>query len=1043
MGGSLLCAAGITAGVSQSHLLVPKNSTPTVQPGTPLSSSNTKIEEKTAPAVKVLNSPQRAQEGSAIPWSVNFETSNLKDFTIIDANEDEITWQMGSGYAEAPYSAKDPMDDWLITPGLAMDGGKAYTLSISLAANSAAYDERMEICYGSDNTVAAMTHVAAEPFVISGTDFYTVESVIVPNRDGKTYIGLHGISDADRYKILVKEISVKAGATGDVPAGVSNLTITSDDPYSLKADVSFDAPTTTMAGKTIGAISKIEVMRNGTLVKTFTSPAAGAHLSFTDNIPGGDTYTYSVTAYNNAGMGYTMTETAKVGAARPDAPETVYLQELEPGKMKLTWSPVTVDEDGNTIPAGMVEYLVVDNEMTVIGTTQDTEMYINLQGIQGQIFVELLVAAQTSVGGLGDARMSNVCAVGTPFDGATYRESFKNGNLDTLIGVGYEFGYVDYVGWDVADDTSFDNSEAIIPVVSSDGDNGFAFMNCEYRDTGASLFTGKITMPAEGPAVKFDIFNQSLTNIPDENLVELMVSEDGENWTVVDAATVFDHCSRNLGWNEIVVGLQQYAGKTIQLRWQVTIESFPYFLLDNIRIVSLPAKDLSLRRFTIPGYVIPGQTAEAEAEVMHLGASDAGTYNVNLYANGRQIASATESGLVKGGKATVTIPFEVTPVMGENVELYAEVALRGDAVADNNCTDVKSVRVELPKLPYVTDLTGNCDENGMVSLNWSEPAIASFSPGIYEGFEDGNDFTQEFKDWIFIDGDKKAIGGLMPSTIPGLVPGETRCSFFVMNQNEPSFTANLSAHTGDKFLASLFNFYGEQNDDWVITPELNGAAQVVSFWARSCEAFYAESMEVLYSFGGTNPSDFVKIVTVETVPGAWTEYQIPIPAGAKRFAVRNVSRDRMALFLDDFFFADATCPVGVTLEGYNVYCDAQKVGSTGKDERTFSHLGTNGSRTYAVTALYKDQGESKGSNNFEIDVNGGNSLITDINGGQGIIKEGNILRLVGHEGETLVVYSIDGTVQAKVENLPADYSMEMPAGIVIVKAGDSHRKIRF
>lgn len=162
----------------------------------------------------------------------------------------------------------------------------------------------------------------------------------------------------------------------------------------------------------------------------------------------------------------------------------------------MTWDPVTKDVDGNTIPDGFVRYIVLDNSMEVVADNlTDTQVTFHLAQKE-QIFVEMIVAAYT-VGGLSQGTMSNIVAAGPAF--TKWQESFGNGEIQTIMGYGYEYGYVDLVTWNLADDTTFTGSEFVQEgVKASDGDNGFAFMHCEYRDTGSSLFTGKVQLPAEG-----------------------------------------------------------------------------------------------------------------------------------------------------------------------------------------------------------------------------------------------------------------------------------------------------------------------------------------------------------------------------------------------------------------------------------------------------------------------------------------------------------------------------------------------------------------
>ncbi|MBD5230514.1 MAG: hypothetical protein HDS69_10855 [Bacteroidales bacterium] len=1009
-----------------------KSTADVIAPGTPAGDADIVA----ATPLKVI---ARAQEAQSIPWSVDFAKVNFNDFLVIDANEDDCTWSLSGGEAQATYHGSNNMDDWLICPPLNLKGGHAYTLTFTAAANSQIYDEIVEVCYGDDATVEAMTNFALYPTTVSGTELTEFTAVIVPRLTGKTYIGFHGISEPDRYKLRLKTIDVTEGAEGDIPAGVGDLQVVTAGPYDLKATVSFTSPVTTMAGNEIDAVRMIEVTRNGNVIKTFNNPAMGALCEFVDEVPEGGEYVYGVTAVSSAGRGYTMKHTIVIGGVAPSYPEEVVLEELEtPGSMRLTWTPVLKDIEGNDIPEGFVKYIITDAAMNLVAQDiKDTSIEFYIPNAEQQ-FVQFIVAAYT-VGGVGEGTMSNMRAVGPAF--TSFIESFANGGLSTIMAVGYEFGYVDYVGWDLADNTTFAGEDGVTPVTAYDGDNGFAYMQCEYRDTGASLLTGKITLPAEGPAVNFAIFNQSITNIPDNNLVELLVSEDGDNWDVVTAKTVFDYCGYEQGWHYITEGLQAYAGKTVQIRWQVTVESFGVFLIDALSVSTLPDYDLAIDSIETATELTAGASTNIGVKVLNTGAKAVDSYSVKLFVNDKEEKSIDCGALGAGERNVLDIPYTVSPVALGKLTVRAEVVYDKDMNTANNVSADKVINTVAPRYPYVTDLNGECDEAGNVTLNWSKPFLQTYTPGETEDFESGEDFTQSFPGWIFIDADNEVVGNLNPSTIPGISAGESKASFIVVNGDYPGFSSSFKAHSGDKFLTSLFSYYGKEIDDWAITPELNGASQVISFWARSAEDFYYESMELYYSFGSTNPDDFILITNVEHVPGVWTEYNIPVPNGAKRFAVRNHSTDRMALMLDDFYFADASQPIGIELEGYNIYFNGKLAGTVDADTHTFTHAApSDGTHTYAVTAVYTQLGESQTSNRVEIEVKG--------SAGIGQIAVDGDLRIEGRsivannlEGKTLAVYSIDGATVKMVESLPAAYRTELAAGIYIVRCGDRTIKV--
>ena len=91
-----------------------------------------------------------------LPYTPSF--SNLADqqsFTIINVNNDNGYWRFNSnGYAEYKYDSGNAGDDWLITPGIKLETGKAYRFGVETTASFC--NERMEVKMGTDKTIEAM-----------------------------------------------------------------------------------------------------------------------------------------------------------------------------------------------------------------------------------------------------------------------------------------------------------------------------------------------------------------------------------------------------------------------------------------------------------------------------------------------------------------------------------------------------------------------------------------------------------------------------------------------------------------------------------------------------------------------------------------------------------------------------------------------------------------------------------------------------------------------------------------------------------------------
>lgn len=107
-----------------------------------------------------------------------------------------------------------------------------------------------------------------------------------------------------------------------------------------------------------------------------------------------------------------------------------------------------------------------------------------------------------------------------------------------------------------------------------------------------------------------------------------------------------------------------------------------------------------------------------------------------------------------------------------------------------------------------------------------------------------------------------------------------------------------------------FNAKGGKTDDWLISPQLSGTAQTISFFAKSTKPNYGnESFEVLASSTGKETADFVLVKAVESVPGEWTKYDAELPAGTSYMAIRCTSNDIFALAIDDITLLTAEAAV--------------------------------------------------------------------------------------------------------------------------------------
>ena len=99
-----------------------------------------------------------------------------------------------------------------------------------------------------------------------------------------------------------------------------------------------------------------------------------------------------------------------------------------------------------------------------------------------------------------------------------------------------------------------------------------------------------------------------------------------------------------------------------------------------------------------------------------------------------------------------------------------------------------------------------------------------------------------------------------------------------------------------------------QSDDWMVTPLVHVAEGATLSWrARVEDPTYPDGYEVLYSLGGTDPSDFLANPVLFTIPDEsdqWIDRSVGLDGfglggRAAYFAFRNPSFDDLLLHVDD------------------------------------------------------------------------------------------------------------------------------------------------
>ena len=520
------------------------------------------------------------------PYLETFDTAeSLLPFTVLDENNDDDPWYWDETHkciVSKNSSRWRAIDDWAITPPIAMEANKQYKLSFDYKQRKDIYGpQTLEIKWGNAPTVDGMTVTIMPAREISNGEWETYETYITAPMDGTFYIGFHDISAADMDVLYIDNISISAPVSTSAPAAVGNLTATAAADGGLSATVEFTAPDKCVNGDELTAIEKIEIRRNGETVKTIETPEPASAQSFVDEVSASGIYTYEVVAFNAAGEGESVEKSVFIGVNRPAAVTGIEVSEDAAGNVTLTWPQIDKDADGLDINPALVRYDVFEYEngnATKIadGITENTLTYKAAEG-DTQRMLRYSVVALTD-GGRAFESFTSFIPVGKAYE--SFAESFAGGTPTYA----WAMNFTGAAQWDVIGDN------ALGGVTSQDGDNGFLVMTAASPGIYDEVRSGKIKVPANDPALSLYFF---YIDDKDVNRLEVDVTCEGETTQIGDIT--FSTAGGQVNhWVEIRLPLEEFAGKEITLSLKATAIACNMVLLDNISVKENSGVDINL-----------------------------------------------------------------------------------------------------------------------------------------------------------------------------------------------------------------------------------------------------------------------------------------------------------------------------------------------------------------------------------------------------------------------------------------------------------------
>ena len=819
----------------------------------------------------------------SVPYSITFDTETqdaFNEFMVIDNNGDGRTWQWNSYYgAHCIYSSSNAADEYFIAPPISMEASKNYTITVNVQAASTTYPERFEILVGTEATVAGLTTTALAPVEINSTTAEDYEGSFTPAASGTYYVAIHCISDANMWYLRLNQFSVTIGASQDAPAAPT-VTATPGENGALTATVEVTAPKNAINGEKLqGNLTKVEIYRDGELVFTKEDVAPGGKFTYTDEELTNGTHKYYAIAYNAEGAGQKSEETSVyVGVDEPAAP-TNFASEDQVSSILFSWDKVTSGANGGYFVPEDVDYNIYTvtnyygylylNEKIATVHNADSYTYETNTDEGEQEYAYWGLTASNAGGENG--RYVTSMLIGKPYD-LPVTEGFASNSMHYVWDYNGDLYYLSY---------------------STDGD-GYSKALTLDEEGYVYFLSGKVNLKdASNPTLLIDVAGTAST------VYFIGFADDGE-MQFIDSYTPNDSNFETVTVplpSEIVGERFSQIGFLIQVEtpYDGTSEDYDIVYFDNIRIVDIPSNDLAIE-VDAPATVNAGGKATITAYVDNLGENDASNYNVTIKVGNNVLLNETVNEALAAGDSkefTAEVSgIDYTEFACETVE--AKVAYDVDQVTDNN-VDENIIYFDPNNELYIEDFEDT-------------ETFPTFSVGgITETEHNGS-----FGDWTLYDPTGMIVYYWGNDAIDYENKGEA-CAWQVFDPVQAGFESDLNTpHSGSQFLMSMsVSEYDDADntyptDHWLISPELIGTAQTISFYYRIITDQYGpETFEVLASSTDNKPESFTKIQDYTTVATDWTKGYVVLPEGTKYFAVRHTSTDIFGLYVDDFYFLKA------------------------------------------------------------------------------------------------------------------------------------------
>ncbi len=1014
------------------------------------------------------------QYGEPLDLPVHFDPTaeEAKLFTTFDDNDDGSEFVYKNEYNfgdqvlnvfEYVYNEDEDASDLVFLPPINFDDPDClYRFTFDIFRLYESCEERYQVGLYTSPDPSDRVKLIKEPTYMhddpSDRDFDNQMDEIyfnVPSA-GTYYLGVHLISDADEYKVYVRDFSVekKSDLTADSPIAVTGFGAYPAANGELKAQAQFYMPRQSFSGATYSTSDD---------VLTAEVQAEGCDPVYVEGAPGAKVVAYCPTKQGNNVVtvraispegvkGIASSRTVYTGLDAAGLVTNVTTEILDDNlTLRLTWDAPTKGNDGGYVaPTGNKYYLAKYNAATL---SWSLDRYI------------------------GEDVYTCDCTVTKNDPLALYRFAIiaenEIGMCDSMYVVSAELG----TPYSMPATSSYITGNVLSPVVNFtsgvsllNGVPGRTFSAFATADNAKALYTysskaltnAELTLPkfstkdTKCPAIRLTIYGGSCKSFSIYGLAPGTLTK---SFIKSYTSSNFTKGSRSTVTINLPTRFQDKEWVSLYIRYSTASKSESFILYSYEYIDNLDY-DFGVTDIEGPSIARIGDECVYNAYAQNFGDGDypfPGAHWSLTDKYGASIAEAdvpaTEDDVLSDCSVSSTITF--TPTADTPSPLYLTYTINRDDDKEVNDSKTIEFTVAPGTRPVVTDLHAADISFDNVTLEWSEPSGQSRT----ESFENEETFVLDedsdtVGDFTRYDGDKYYVWGPASELYDELPTAYMPQSFVVWSESElaeivTGSNSPYKAHSGDKFLIAFcpsvtVNGAVPPADDWLISPQLVGGS-TFSFFIKPCTYKYgAETVELLTSNGSNNPNDFelLDTITLSGVTGTtpvWEEVIVTLPEDAKYLAIHYVSTDIFGVLVDDISYTPVA--EGSNIASYNIYRDSMPLESNAKCEGcryTDSTVAENTAYSYMIVPVLNDGTLGVDSNILNLKTTG----VDLLNGNaKAIYARNHSIIVKGYADKALTIATPQGTVIASTAQCEATATYAVGTGIYIVTVDGKSYKV--